>query len=115
VIDASSPVLLEQQAEVERVLEEIGAQGVSQVLVYNKLDRLEPGQRPRMLRDELEVAPGLRVPRVFVSALTGEGLGALREVIAAHAAPVALTSDDSSFTLPDGSLAPAEPRGSFEH
>jgi len=115
VIDASSPALLEQQMEVERVLEEIGAQGIPQVLVYNKLDRLEPAQRPRVLRDELEMAAGVRVPRVFVSALTGEGLAPLREVIAAHAAPVPLTSDDSSLTLPDGSLAPVEPRGSFGH
>ena len=109
VIDASSPVLLEQQVEVERVLEEISAQGIRQILVYNKLDRLEPGLRPRALSDELERAAGVRVPRVFVSALTGEGLGTLRELIAAHAAPAVLTSDDSAFTLPDGSLAPAEP------
>jgi GTP-binding protein HflX len=115
VIDGSSPVLLEQQAEVERVLEEISAEGIPQILVYNKLDRLEPGLRPRALRDELERAPGVRVPRVFVSALTGEGLGTLRELIAAHAAPVALTSDDSAFTLPDGSLAPAEPRRAPRH
>jgi len=105
VIDASSPVLQEQQAEVERVLEEIGAQGVPQILVFNKLDRIEPALRPRVLHDELEVAPNVRVPRVFVSALTGDGLGTLRQLIAAHAAPPALSSEPEAFTLPDGSVA----------
>lgn len=107
VIDASSPVLLEQQAEVERVLEEIGADKIPQILVYNKLDRIEPDQRPRNLHDEIERAPGVRVPRVFVSALTGEGLGVLRELIATHAAPPPLSSAPATITLPDGSLAPA--------
>jgi len=107
VIDASSPALLEQQAEVERVLEEIGADKIPQILVYNKLDRIEPGQRPRALHDEIECAPGVRVPRVFVSALTGEGLGMLRELIATQAAPPALSSAPAALTLPDGSLAPA--------
>ncbi|MFZ5547512.1 MAG: GTPase HflX [Pseudomonadota bacterium] len=106
VIDASSPALLEQQAEVDRVLEEIGAQGVPQILVYNKIDRIDPALRPRAVRDEIEVAPNVRVPRVFVSALAGEGLGTLRALIAEHAAPAALTSGDAAFTLPDGSLAP---------
>ena len=105
VIDASSPVLLEQQQEVERVLEEIGAEHIPQILVYNKLDRIELEQRPRVPDDEIERAPGVRVPRVFVSALTGEGLPRLRELIAAYAAPV-LNSEPDAFILPDGSSAP---------
>ena len=95
-----------QQAEVERVLEEIGAQGVPQILVYNKLDQIEPAARPRVLLDEIEQAPGLRVPRVFVSALTGEGLGALREAIAAQVAAAGLNSGAEPPTLPDGSPVP---------
>ncbi|MFO1339421.1 MAG: GTPase HflX [Burkholderiaceae bacterium] len=110
VIDASSPALLEQQAEVERVLEEIGAHGVPQILVYNKLDQIDPAARPRVLRDEIEQAPGHRVPRVFVSALTGEGLGVLREAIAAQVAAAGLKSAAEPFTLPDGSpVADADP------
>ncbi|MGM9488402.1 GTPase HflX [Ideonella sp. YS5] len=105
VIDASSPVLLEQQQEVERVLEEIGAEHIPQILVYNKLDQIEVEQRPRVPDDEIERAAGVRVPRVFVSALTGEGLPRLRELIAAHAAP-ALNSEPDAFILPDGSSAP---------
>jgi GTP-binding protein HflX len=82
VIDASSPALLEQQAEVGRVLHEIGADDVPQVLVYNKLDRLDEAQRPRTLVDRIEAAPGRECVRVFVSSLDGTGLDELRQVIA---------------------------------
>ena len=60
-------------AEVERVLDEIGAGDVPQMLVYNKIDRLDETQRPRVLRDMLELRVGVRVPRVFVSALDRRG------------------------------------------
>jgi len=82
VIDASSPQIAEQMAEVERVLAEIGAAGVPQILVYNKCDRLEPSQQPRAASDWIEVAPGLRRRRVFTSALGGQGLEQLRAGIA---------------------------------
>ena len=88
VVDASSPVLLEQQAEVERVLQEIGADGVPQILVFNKLDLLPPAQRPRQAVDAVEVAGGVRVPRVFVSAREGTGLSELRQLIADAAVAV---------------------------
>mgnify|MGYP006273854879 CR=1 FL=1 len=81
VMDASSPQWQEQCAEVDRVLEEIGAQHIPQVLVCNKVDRLEPNQCPRSWVDELEVAPGCRRTRVFVSATEGLGLDALRAVL----------------------------------
>ncbi|MBZ8140563.1 GTPase HflX [Rubrivivax gelatinosus] len=82
VIDAASPALPEQQAEVERVLEEIGASGVRQVLVYNKCDLLEESRRPRQALDEVEAHPGVRRARVFVSARDGQGLDVLRQVVA---------------------------------
>jgi GTP-binding protein HflX len=82
VIDASSPALLDQRAEVDRVLHEIGADDVPQVLIYNKLDRLDDSQRPRTLVDRVEVAPGRQFSRVFVSAVDGTGLDELRQVIA---------------------------------
>ena len=81
VVDASSQVLQEQMAEVQRVLEEIGAADVPQVLVFNKFDKLEATQRPRNLIDTIELEAGLRVPRVFVSALQGQGLDELRRII----------------------------------
>ena len=82
VVDAASPQLLEQQAEVERVLEEIGAAGVPQILVCNKRDLLEDTLQPRQDVDWLDVHPGVRRPRVFVSARDGSGLPALRQLIA---------------------------------
>jgi len=93
VVDASSPVLDEQRAEVERVLEEIGAERIPQLLVYNKVDRLEPSQRPREPADMIERVPGVRVPRVFVSALDGTGLDTLRAAIARAAAGADIESE----------------------
>ncbi|HEY0821242.1 MAG TPA: GTPase HflX [Rhizobacter sp.] len=82
VVDAASPVLDEQMAEVQRVLQEIGADGIPQILVYNKLDNLAESQRPQVRSDVLEREGGVRVPRVFVSALEGTGLPELRRLIA---------------------------------
>ncbi|SHM55263.1 GTPase HflX [Rhizobacter sp. OV335] len=83
VIDAASPVLAEQMAEVQRVLGDIGAADIQQVLVYNKLDKLEFAQHPRNHTDVLELEGGVRVPRVFVSALDGRGLPELRRILSA--------------------------------
>ncbi len=85
VVDSASPLAAEQMAEVQRVLAEIGAGSIPQVLVFNKLDRLEESQRPRVLKDTIE-QDGVRVPRVFVSAASGEGLALLRGVLAEAAA-----------------------------
>ena len=113
VVDCANPLLDEQMAEVARVLAEIGASGIEQVLVFNKLDRLEPDQRPRELRDVLELDGGVRVQRVFVSAVSGEGLDELRQVmteavarssdlIAADLAPhEASTADEDEPLLAD--------------
>jgi len=96
--------LLEQQAEVERVLEEIGAAAVPQVLVYNKRDLIEDAGQPRQDVDWLEVHPGVRRPRVFVSARDGRGLPELRQLIADAAMgrlkseTAAALSDDPRFS-----------------
>jgi len=86
VVDAASPVLAEQMAEVQRVLGDIGAADIQQVLVYNKLDKLEFAQHPRYHADVLELEGGVRVPRVFVSALDGRGLPELRRILSAAVA-----------------------------
>jgi GTP-binding protein HflX len=82
VVDASSPLWLEQTAEVERVLDEIGAAQVTQVVVYNKCDLLEDSRRPRQAVDWVERGHGVRARRVFISAREGIGLDALRDVLA---------------------------------
>jgi len=86
VVDAASPLLAEQMAEVQRVLGDIGAADIQQVLVYNKLDKLEFAQHPRYHADVLELEGGVRVPRVFVSALDGRGLPELRRILSAAVA-----------------------------
>ncbi len=81
VVDASSPVLDEQMDEVQRVLAEIGAAEIPQVLVFNKHDLLDESRRPRVLRDHFELPGGVQAPRVFVSAVDGTGLADLRAII----------------------------------
>ena len=73
VIDASSPAVREQIAEVDRVLGEMGATDRPRVLALNKSD----------IADETELA-GLRVAHrdaVVCSAARGEGLDELRSAI----------------------------------
>ncbi|MFN9727923.1 GTPase HflX [Acidovorax sp.] len=84
VVDASNPRFPEQMAQVWKVLDEIGAAEVPQLLVFNKLDALEPAQRPSSLVDEYDVQ-GDATPRVFVSARSGEGLESLRNALSNRA------------------------------
>ena len=86
VVDAASPQAAEQMAEVERVLQEIDADRIPQILVFNKLDLLEPSARPRVEADAVERTPGVPTPRVFVSSKDGVGLEALRRIIAGQVA-----------------------------
>ena len=66
---------------MQRVLREIGADRVPQLVVFNKLDALAPGQRPPALQDTMDVGGQVQA-RVFVSARTGEGLALLRQALA---------------------------------
>ena len=106
VVDAASPVLDEQIAEVDRVLRDIGADGIAQILVYNKLDNLDESQRPRVASDVLELDAGVRVPRVFVSALDGSGMPELRRLVSA--AVTASLSTDLNTAKVAAPLAPLE-------
>jgi len=108
VIDAASPQMAEQQAEVDRVLEEIGAADVPQVLVFNKCDLLEASLQPRDSTDWVELHAGLRRQRVFVSARDGEGLPALRDVIA-HAAAGRLNGRAASPSDPRFDVSSSPP------
>jgi GTP-binding protein HflX len=75
VVDASAPDRDAQIAEVERVLREIGASDVPQLLVYNKIDRLDRAAA-------VERDPYGTIRAVFASAATGNGLDLLREALA---------------------------------
>jgi GTP-binding protein HflX len=81
VVDASNPNFPEQMEEVKRVIREIGADQVTQWLVFNKIDNLPPERQPLELFDLYEV-DGLPLRRVFVSAQTGQGVSKLREMLA---------------------------------
>ena len=81
VVDASNPDFPEQMAEVQKVLTEIGAQDLPQLLVFNKADALPPDRQPVRVEDTYAVG-GLPVPRIVVSARTGEGLDHLRQALA---------------------------------
>lgn len=75
VVDAADPLREERIAQVDAVLEDIDAGDLPQVLVYNKIDRLEAAM-PRFERAE-----DAR-PRAWVSARDGIGLDDLREGLA---------------------------------
>lgn len=78
VVDAGNPMRNEQIEQVNLVLEEIGADRIPQLLVWNKID--VAGLKPGIERDEYG-----KIRRVFASARTGEGLDLLREAIAEYA------------------------------
>ena len=71
--------------KIETVLADIGAADVPQLLVFNKLDALDKARWPLQLQDMLTV-DGQQVPRIFLSAQSGEGLPQLRQLLSAHAA-----------------------------
>ncbi|HEY8009388.1 MAG TPA: ribosome rescue GTPase HflX [Rudaea sp.] len=89
VVDAADPEHDQRIEEVQRVLEEIGAQDVPQILVFNKIDKVisasvaagddKEGGQERAPR--LESIDGGRTARVWVSAVTGAGLDLLREAL----------------------------------
>jgi len=78
VVDASSPVKHEQIEQVNRVLAEIDADDIAQIVVMNKIDAAPElmEQGPRIERNEDGVPT-----RVLVSARDGLGMDQLREAI----------------------------------
>ncbi len=74
VVDASDPRRAERMDQVNEVLTEIDAGEIPQILVYNKIDRLEVP--PRLERD----ADG-RVASVWISAAQSNGIPLLAEAI----------------------------------
>ncbi len=77
IVDTASTNRDEQIAEVNKVLIEIGAAKVPQILVHNQIDRA--GLEPAVARDEYG-----RMTTLHVSAKTGEGMDLLRQAMAEH-------------------------------
>jgi len=100
VVDSTSPGRERETGDVNKVLAEIGAAAIPQLLVWNKIDQssLEPGAE----RDEYG-----RICRVFASARTGAGLAGLRAAIAEAMEPpkpASVFPDRSSNLSPELSL-----------
>lgn len=81
VIDSCKTERHNDQQQVNRVLNEIGADHVPQIEVYNKIDLL-PDQKPR-----IERAGDGRVRRIWVSAANGDGLELVRQALAEYFSP----------------------------
>ncbi|HKJ16883.1 MAG TPA: ribosome rescue GTPase HflX [Xanthomonadales bacterium] len=96
VIDASDPYRMERQAEVDEVLEAIGADDISVIRVYNKVDLTD-------LPVEKICSEDGKTTGVRLSARDGEGLDILREVIAGELARdhiqtwIELAGEDARF------------------
>jgi GTP-binding protein HflX len=101
VVDGSNPDFLAQIEQVQRVLAEIGAAQVPQLLVFNKLDALDNARWPLHMVDMFEVndpdsESARSLQRVFVSAQSGQGLPVLRQLLADLAG--SSLGEDSPFT-----------------
>jgi GTP-binding protein HflX len=74
VVDSASPNRDRQIEEVDKVLDEIGATEVAQIVVMNKIDLT--GAEPAVARDECG-----NISRVSLSAKTGAGIALLRQAL----------------------------------
>jgi GTP-binding protein HflX len=84
VVDASDPQRAERIEQVRAVLRGIGAGGLPELLVFNKIDLL--GEAPRVL-DDADGVPA----QAWISAVTGAGLPGLRAAIARAVRPNQVT------------------------
>ncbi len=78
VVDAADPLREERIAQVDAVLAEVGAGDIPQLLVYNKIDKVEGAQARHDVPGAAQA--GAR-ERVWVSARDGLGLDLLRAAI----------------------------------
>jgi GTPase len=77
IVDTASSNRDEQITQVNKVLQEIGADKVPLILVHNQIDRV--GLEPMVSRDEYG-----RITTIHVSAKTGAGMDLLRLAMAEH-------------------------------
>jgi len=94
VVDAASEDREAQVDAVNRVLVEIGAGDVPQIMVMNKIDLTQA--EAAVNRDEYG-----KIDRVFLSARTGEGLGLLRDALAEAARAAAAVLEDPAGSSPN--------------
>lgn len=90
IVDAASTNRDEQILQVDKVLEEIGAAQVPQILVLNQIDRL--GLESAIERDEYG-----KICKIRISAKTGDGLHLVRQAISEHQQSLLKQMTEASF------------------
>jgi len=77
IVDAHDPNLATKMTQVEQVLQELKAEQIPQLLVYNKIDLLTEDNQPKLQRNVENI-----IDKVWVSSQTGQGLDLLQQAIA---------------------------------
>ena len=95
VVDAASPMREQQIDDVNLVLAEIGAMSIPQVIVYNKIDKLDDTPIAAILRNE-----DGKIAELRVSALAGNGMDLVRDTIKEHAIENGLFTAHEPFREP---------------
>ncbi|WP_243021514.1 GTPase HflX [Simplicispira sedimenti] len=114
VVDAANPHYPEQIQQVQKVLREIGADEIPQILVFNKLDAVDPEARPGVLKDSYDLE-GRQVVRLFLSARNAQGLEVLRTELAERVLEARLTTMSPELDAPlqdtpdDWAQSPGQP------
>lgn len=91
IVDTASTNRDEQIAQVNKVLLEIGAANVPQILIHNQIDRV--GLEAALSRNEYG-----KIDSIHVSAKTGEGFDLLRQALAEHYQHLQyLSTEESSY------------------
>lgn len=93
VVDSASEDRAAQIEAVNRVLAEIGAGDVPQIMVYNKIDLT--GMSPEARRGDCG-----KITSVFLSAATGAGLSLIRDALAEAAHDAALVAHAQAQEIP---------------
>jgi GTP-binding protein HflX len=84
VVDCSNPSMIEQIAEVEHVLEEIGAVQQPVIVVFNKIDAAPNASLPPATMGRWNLGQR-EVDCIYLSAQTGQGVAELRVLLASYA------------------------------
>lgn len=80
VVDASNPMRDQQLLEVNKVLAEIGAASIPQIVVYNKIDLLDDGSMSSPLGATIRDVDG-KIIEIRTSATSGAGLELVRDAM----------------------------------
>lgn len=96
VVDASSGERFDQVAEVNKVLHEVGADKIPQILILNKIDKQEVGSKNLAASAERDECG--RIARIYLSAKTGAGISELRAALAEWRDALLKASKEASLT-----------------